>query len=1395
MNLSLADIAFLDTFLPPRLAQLLQQPDVADDTVVEVCKRLEAAIPMLVPFVPSLVLDAQFGHVRSGSRRSDRIDGSYYTGAIVLIDVSGLAGLSSKLATTGRRGDEELSTILNRLLAMLVEQIYAHGGGLIKFGGETLTAFFDANRLGPDHTALACAAALATQVRMAQFAAFPTSVGSFQLRLRIAVHRGKVFAAEVGDDDRAELIVTGRAINRVVSALEGTAPGEVIISDEARQALGVARTQHKFATLHVLHALGSEVRLPPMASPIWHTDRPNLEVVQMLIQSMRRLQRYVPHGLPYRLVQANAEGGEFRPVTVLFANFYAISKLLALLELPALVEHDMTVVGRVLHIYYTHMRAIIRRYGGSINKVDMATFGDRLLALFGAPLAHEDDPLRAVQAALDLRSSLGRVNQAIVALLHEWTDAHPEQRALLRVTAVPLRQRIGITTGAVYAGIVGTPQRHDYTVIGEPVVLADQLLTVAGNDDVLLSATTHRAVHHLFQAELLAAHSLKRIERPVKIFRVLQKRRGSAPTDDALLRSTPLVGRQAELAQLLDLASRALSDSPVLGHVGAIVGEVGVGKSRLVDETLRELRATMPDLAVIRAACQSYEQTIPYITVARLLRQVLGLSNLDHDGQLAELQPRLDALVPSLSRFAPLLGSLLNLALPDSDLTQSLTPEQRRDRLHDLVAEIFFAQARSRPHVLVVDDLQWADASSRLLLQSVAEGLATHSLLLLLIYRPSPDLAESWRNLGHAATIVLDELDPLESEALLTALLDGPLPAALHPLIEHSHGTPLFLEETVRYLLETGGLQRDSAGQWVCTHPIDESTVPTQLEQLIVARLDRLDEGDRRLLEIGAVIGQCFAEQLIASVSWPARPLAQHLGALVDADLLLPDETTSEPAYRFKQALIRDVTYSRMLFARRRELHDQVATAIEQVYAADLDHHRPVLAQHFLRAGDTDRAFLHLVQAAQGAQSRYANSEALDLYQQALAIAPWLDQPQQQPDFHAMAGLHENLGDTLARTGDYIRARDQFEVLLRLLGGRATAEGAVYRAALQRKIGTTYEHQGNLDLALIWFVRAADSIRMAPPAEAAVEHARLLSDTGWLHFRRGELDQAQRHLDQALERIASLDVYHEQASIHNRLGGIAWTRGDVASAQHYVEQWLAASERSGDLEGQANALNNLGLITETQGRIEDSIRYGLQAIEINERIGSRRGLSISALTTGYALYEGERYQQAHEYFMQAFKLASEVRDAYLQMMALLNLGRVLAAKRQWESAARAIQQSQFIAVQLDLQAVQLDGQIVLGEIALHQGDIDGSIEELGLALPLAADDASEEYGRFQRLEAQIAFAQGDQERAVELLEASQALFTRLHNLPELERTRSLLDAMVVQRNSTEPALHLRATES
>jgi tetratricopeptide (TPR) repeat protein len=291
---------------------------------------------------------------------------------------------------------------------------------------------------------------------------------------------------------------------------------------------------------------------------------------------------------------------------------------------------------------------------------------------------------------------------------------------------------------------------------------------------------------------------------------------------------------------------------------------------------------------------------------------------------------------------------------------------------------------------------------------------------------------------------------------------------------------------------------------------------------------------------------------------------------------------------------------------------------------------------------------------------------------------------------------------------------------------------------------------------------------------------RVLSDTGWVYFRREDLKQAQHYLEQALAAVAPQSMEEEQAQILNRLGGIAYTRGNMQVARYFVQQSLAVSEQRGDLVGQAKTLNNLGILTDNQGLLTESIQYTLRAIEINEQIGNRRLLALTKNNIGWVFYNMEKYQEAHDYLHQAVRQATEVRDMYHQMLALFNLGCVLTALQQLNAAEQTIFRSQFIAAQMNLSAEQLDCYTVLGEIALQRGDLAGALTEYQEGLALDVDPQSEEYGRFQRLEARIAAAQGDRERAVALLQANEQLFTELQNIPEVKRTRKLLAELTAE---------------
>ncbi|MEO7909096.1 MAG: adenylate/guanylate cyclase domain-containing protein [Roseiflexaceae bacterium] len=1382
----------LAPYLTPQQATLLRYEEALPEPMVaQLCERLRAELAA----IRTLVADP----VARGHRLIERHAGGYCPGSLLCADLSGFTGLTEQLATQGRQGVEELSTIINRLFGALLEEITLYGGVVLKFSGDALTVFFDEALVGMQHHALACAAAFVLQQRITAFAHVETSGGPRTLRLRIGVHSGRIFLATLGDNTRCELFVAGADVNRANLAQEHALPGEVLISAETLDGLEHVRSTARpdgFIVLREAPAFANHVVPPPPLTPL-HTN--DMATALILAKQIATLRPYLPTDLPQRFIDvahSNAQG-EFRPVTVLFIAFSSFSKLLAD------CEGAESLAVRAVNTYYTRVQNVIHSYGGTINKLDVAGFGERLLALFGAPVAHEDDPQRAIQAALDLRAALQEANREITDLLAAAGRHSLNEDVGLAFSG--LDQRIGIATGTVFAGLVGGPDRREYTVIGQTVNLAARLMAIGAPGQTLLGPSAWRAVQSHIALELLPPRLLKGIPEPVSAALALHPI-GQA-FEPQVAQSLPFVGRSAELATLRARMGAALSG---VGSVVTLSGEAGIGKSRLAHEILHD--SANASLRSVAVSCQPYATSAPYSLVRDLVLQAFDLpETADPSALRRALQHAVSTYAPALLSLTPLLYSIVAIghapAVPESDEYEQhshaapeefqsmqladdslarLPPSEQRARLHDLLEALFNGLVSVQPLILVLDDLHWVDASSLEVVQRLTKLAGDKRLLLVLLYRPEAAGAPLWQMVPQVTALTLGPLDQQSSAALLHALLGQEASPDILPILDRAEGSPFFLQALVHHLVDMAELKRDAAGRWVLRRPLDDIGIPSDIERLLMTRLDRLDEQTRALVQVAAVIGTRITYPVLAGVFSQAQHLAQRLTHLVDIGILQIDELDEQAPFCFHPTLLREVAYHSILYSTRRELHHRVAKRMEVLAQWQNITSLAELTYHYLLAEEWERACTYSVQLGRQAQSRYATTEALASYRQAYDLA--LQHADAIAPTHLYAAL-EGWADVEVIAGYYDEAHAHYAGFLALIEAQSSpnTDALDKQALLLGKIGNVYEHQGQLDLALEWMQRAR-ALLIPAGQQANLQLARICSDIGWVYFRRGELDPTELWLEQALQLLAQSDhgdsfdtdeqraVAAERARVQNRLGGVAWARGDLSAARMYVERGLAIWVALGDLLGQTDAQNNLGVLAEQRGDWFEAITQYEGARKIDQQIGRRREAALSLINLGIVYFHQGDLDAALPLLEQAVAQTALVEDTLHEAMALRWQGRALIGKRSWSAARGVLERALALAEAHEWLLECLDAYAALGQLALANAqstDVETALAA-GRALQLQVEHDSFELAYFLRFAAQAARARGDDAQAQSLFDECRTIFIALDMRAEVAFTELLM---------------------
>jgi class 3 adenylate cyclase/tetratricopeptide (TPR) repeat protein len=645
--------------------------------------------------------------------------------------------------------------------------------------------------------------------------------------------------------------------------------------------------------------------------------------------------------------------GERKLVTVLFADLRGSMELLA--------DRDPEEARKILDPVLERMMEAVHHYEGTVNQV----MGDGIMALFGAPLAHEDHAVRACYAAL-------RMHEAI----RQYTEE------LRRTYGAEVQIRVGLNSGDVVVRSIGSDLHMDYTAVGQTTHLAARMEQLAAPGTTRLTAETLALAEGYVEARSLGPVPIKGITAPVEVFELSGAGWARTRLQAARVRGlSTFVGRDGDIEQIRQSAEQAHQGR---GQVVGVVGEAGVGKSRLFYEFIRSHHTQ--SWRVLEASSVSYGKTTPFLPLADLLRAYFRIDDRDDArsvrakviGTVLTLDRSLDDAVPALLWVLDALGG--------DDSFLALDPPQRRRRTIESVKGLFLRESHVQPLMLVFEDLHWLDTETQAVLDSLVESLPAAPLLLAVNYRP--EYRHAWGNKTYYRQLRVDPLPPTSAEALLDSLLGhDPSVAPLKTrLIARTEGNPLFLEESVRTLAETGVLHGEP-GAYRLAGESASVQVPGTVHAIIGARIDRLPPELKRLLQAAAVIGKDVPRPLLAAIGQITEDaLPRALGDLQAAEFLYEARLFPELEYTFKHALTHEVAYGSILADRRLALHAAIVEAVEQLYASRLAEHVETLAHHATRGGLTGKALTYLREAGTRAVARSANREAVDFLERALAL-------------------------------------------------------------------------------------------------------------------------------------------------------------------------------------------------------------------------------------------------------------------------------------------------------------------------------------------------------------------------------------------------------------------------
>lgn len=992
--------------------------------------------------------------------------------------------------------------------------------------------------------------------------------------------------------------------------------------------------------------------------------------------------------------------GDRRQVTTIFADISGFTALNDAAKTPAQVEQ----VVRVINMLLSSLSEAIYEYDGYIDKY----VGDEIMALFGAPTAHENDPELALRAALSMMERLEKFNQNPPIPL-----------------PAPLGIHMGINTGTVIAGMVGTDRKRSYTVMGDAVNIASRLESASVRGEIFVNEDTYHLTNRLFIFEEKEPIMVKGKVEPLRIYELKGAKDLSQTQRGLTGMEAPLIGRDYEIQVLVAGYQKLLSRQ---GTIIVVTGDAGIGKSRLIAEVKRRINREeeaqeMKSLWLFGRGL-SYRQSFANRLFVDILYSYLGLPE---NSEAALVKLKLEAMGEELfgsrkDEVIPYLGTMLGVKLEEADADELPSdPQILRQRIFLAMGEWVEILAAKQPLVMVFEDLHWSDPSSVALIEYLFTLTVYHPILMICVSRMERETA-FWQVKGRSTQEYIDNLTELtlwplideECRQLIKHLLKiEPMPKPLeHLLLSRAEGNPLFLEEVLRSLIEEGTVEHTD-GNWQVTRSATDIDIPTTLQGVLTARIDRLEEAVKRVLQIAAVIGRVFPRFILAPIVNEPEILEKALEQLEIADLIQTRTREPEREYMFKHVLTYETAYNSLLHQQRQLIHKQIGDYMSRLYWQLGEEYAPIVAEHYYKSETWPRAMRYFQRAAEAAIQSFANQEAIRFYTQALEVAGILGD---QADPAAILAIYEGRARVHTRLGEPQKAMDDYGLML------AKARELNDEAAQMRALNGN----GALHASHHNFARASEFFQQALAVARRIGDERGIAETlnqlGNFYYEMGELNLATQCYSESRELSLALNNEAGRITSEDGLAKIMLQQGDIVTSLHrYEVEIMPVRRRLGYRGGLMNSLTSMLVANVYLGNYKGAEEKSQELLELHKKSGDMYNIPLVRLYQGLGqLYQGY-LDKAGENLMEGLRLAREQEQKSSIAIGLAWLGYYYLTLGMDEAGLQEAEKSIELAQELGSPLYVMKAQSVLGTAYRHFGRLTEAVQELESVHTVASD--------------------------------------------------------------------------